>query len=186
MIARTSLPTTLEFALLGLLRAKAQSGYDLRKTFASTPMGHYSDSPGSIYPALRRLEARHWISGSPTRRSPRRQHVYRITAAGRKALLDWLKMPVSREDVIWNRDQLMLRFAFLDGNVPRSAADVFLAGLEREVGSYVRELRDYARQSGLLETLSTGGLAFSFGVASYDALFAWVRRARRQLSGEIE
>ncbi len=183
---RTTPATPLEFALLGLLRANAQSGYELRKTFSSTPMGHYSDSPGSIYPALRRLETRHWISSSPVRRSARKQQVYRISAAGRKALLAWLKMPVSREDVIWNRDQLMLRFAFLDGNVPRSAADEFLAGLEREIGSYVRELRDYARQSGLLDTLSTGGLAFSFGVESYEAVLAWARRARRQLSGEIE
>jgi DNA-binding PadR family transcriptional regulator len=36
----------LEFALIGLLRHRAQSGYDLRKTFIDTAMRHYSDSPG--------------------------------------------------------------------------------------------------------------------------------------------
>jgi DNA-binding PadR family transcriptional regulator len=50
--------STLEFALTGLLRQKPQSGYDLRKTFTDTAMRHYSDSPGSIYPAMRRLQAR--------------------------------------------------------------------------------------------------------------------------------
>ena len=49
-------PTTLEYALLGLLHQGAMSGYDLRKIFESTAMGSYSGSPGAIYPALRRLE----------------------------------------------------------------------------------------------------------------------------------
>ena len=53
--------STLEMAMLGLMKQKQHSGYDLRKTFATTAMRHYSDSPGSIYPVLRRIEARDWI-----------------------------------------------------------------------------------------------------------------------------
>ena len=49
-------PTTLsllEFALLGLVHDHQPCcGYDLRKIFTETPMGSFSDSPGSIYPAL--------------------------------------------------------------------------------------------------------------------------------------
>ena len=46
----------LGFALLGLLHQKSASGYDLRKIFASTAMGTFSDSPGAIYPTLTMLE----------------------------------------------------------------------------------------------------------------------------------
>ena len=46
--------TNLEHLLLGLLHQKPASGYALRKSFATTPLGHYSDSPASIYPALNR------------------------------------------------------------------------------------------------------------------------------------
>ena len=45
----------LELAILGLARQKARSGYELRRVFATTPMGHFSDSPGAIYAAVRRL-----------------------------------------------------------------------------------------------------------------------------------
>ena len=53
MSARVSL---LGYALLGLLHQKPSSGYALRRVFATTPMGTFSDSPGAIYPALGRLE----------------------------------------------------------------------------------------------------------------------------------
>ena len=50
--------TLLEYALLGLTYQAPMSGYDLRKIFTTTAMGHFSSSPGAIYPALQRLEAR--------------------------------------------------------------------------------------------------------------------------------
>jgi hypothetical protein len=67
--------TTLEFALLGLLDQRPLSGYDLRRIFATTPFTYYSDSPGAVYPALRRLEARGWIASlasAPTNARGRR------------------------------------------------------------------------------------------------------------------
>ena len=48
--------STLSLAILGLIAQEWQSGYDIRKAFATTPMGHFSSSPGAIYPALKRLE----------------------------------------------------------------------------------------------------------------------------------
>ena len=56
-------PTTLEYALLGLVHAEPRSGYDLCKVFETTPMGHYSSSPGAIYPALKRLEGAGLVEG---------------------------------------------------------------------------------------------------------------------------
>jgi len=53
----------LGYALLGLIHQKPSSGYDLRKTFAETAMGNYSDSPGAIYPALERLESQGLVRG---------------------------------------------------------------------------------------------------------------------------
>src|SRR5208282_1930426 len=115
--------STLEYALAGLLRQKAQSGYDLRKTFTTTGMRHYSDSPGSIYPALKRLDARGWIEAVPERTEqddPRKRQLFALTNSGSDALITWLNQPVTRDDVILRVSELMLRFAFMDGNVPRT------------------------------------------------------------------
>lgn len=60
MISHISL---LGYALLGLLHQRPSSGYALRRTFATMPMGTFSDSPGAIYPALRRLEQQGLVRG---------------------------------------------------------------------------------------------------------------------------
>ena len=48
--------TRLDYALLALIAQEPRSGYDLRKIYALTPLAHFSDSPGAVYPSLRRLE----------------------------------------------------------------------------------------------------------------------------------
>jgi DNA-binding PadR family transcriptional regulator len=172
--------SALEYALLGLLRQRAQSGYDLRKAFSTTPMRHFSDSPGSIYPALRRLEARRWISSSAEKDNARKRQVFAVTHAGTRALLDWLRKPVTREDVIWRLDQLMLRFAFLDGNVDRPTALLFLEGFEAALAVYTRELREFEKNFPTPARSSTGYLAFKYGADAYHEQLAWVRRVRKQ------
>src|SRR3954462_14165168 len=70
---------SLGYALLGLLQQKPSSGYDLRKIFSSTSMKTYSDSPGAIYPALRRLEQEALIRGTIEEGSGlRRREVFQL------------------------------------------------------------------------------------------------------------
>jgi DNA-binding PadR family transcriptional regulator len=182
--------SNLEFALAGLLKQKPQSGYDLRKTFAKTAMRHFSDSPGSIYPALRRLRARGWIASdakpSSQAEDPRRRQVFHLTAQGESSLVAWLERPVTREDVIWQLPELMLRFAFMDGNVPRSTTLRFLGQFERALAAYAGELRaDFERSSSQMP-LNTGLLAFQSGVEGFEAQLAWVRQARARLMEDTQ
>jgi DNA-binding PadR family transcriptional regulator len=177
--------SNLELALLGLLKQKPQSGYDLRKTFGTTAMRHFSDSPGSIYPALRRMEARGWITsdGKPPNQSEdrRKRLVFHLTAEGESLLVAWLEQPVTRQGVIWQLPELMLRFAFMDGNVPRSTTRRFLAQLEQELASYAGELRVQFERSLSEISLNTGLLAFQSGVEGFEAQLAWARQARAHL-----
>jgi DNA-binding PadR family transcriptional regulator len=184
--------STLEMALLGLLAQKPQSGYDLRKTFATTAMRHYSDSPGSIYPALRRVEAQGWIETTETKNTvaePRRRQDYRLTDTGKKTLIAWLELPVGPEDVRMRQAELMLRFAFMDGNVPRSTAIQFLEQLSRELALYAAEnrtkwqlMRDLIAKAALGRApIHTGLLAFESGIEGMEAQVSWARKARAQL-----
>jgi DNA-binding PadR family transcriptional regulator len=172
--------STVEYALLGLLRQQAQSGYDLRKVFSTTPMRHFSDSPGSIYPALQRLEKRGWVGSAAEKNDARKRRVFSPTHAGTGALIAWLEGPVTREDVIWRLDETLLRFAFLDGNVKRSVTLRFVEQFERELAAYVRELEEHEKAFVPNARRSTGYLAFQSGVESYQARLEWLRRVRKQ------
>lgn len=172
-------PSALGFALLGLLRQRPQAGYDLRKTFVETAMRHYSDSPGSIYPALRRLAENGLIKAEP--RDRRGREVFHVTAAGGKALIDWLQGPVTRDGVVFELEELMLRFAFMDGNVPRPTAIRFLEQFENEVGLYAKELRAQFDRDSKGTPVHTGLLAFQAGVEGMEAHLRWARKARARL-----
>jgi DNA-binding PadR family transcriptional regulator len=175
--------STLEYALAGLLRHKPQSGYDLRKTFTTTGMRHYSDSPGSIYPALKRIEKRGWIEAVPQQgqeADSRRRQVFALTAAGKDALVAWLDKPVSRDDVNLRVGELMLRFAFMDGNVPRATTIQFLIDFERERAIYAAESRAKLEDMRSKAGLHTGVLAYELGIEGMEAQVSWARRAREQ------
>lgn len=180
-----SSPSALEFALLGLLAQKPQSGYDLRKLFADTPMRHFSDSPGTIYPALGRLKARKWVTAARDKNSTRRREIFHIAEPGKRALLEWLQAPFDRPDVIHGLGTLLLRFAFFDGNVSRRYACNFLRRLERELSGYIGELEMYAASTGFLKSVNTGSLAFANGVDGYRAHLAWARRTLELLAEDV-
>jgi len=176
--------STLEFALFGLLRQKAQAGYDLRKTFTETPMRHYSDSPGSIYPALRRLQARGWIEAAPKDR--RGREVFQPSPAGVTAFVEWLSRDLTYNDVAWRLKELMLRFAFMDGNVPRSTALRFLEQFEREFSVYVGKMRAQFDEMSARFPVHTGLLAFQSGIEGMEAQLSWARQARRRLEEDAK
>jgi DNA-binding PadR family transcriptional regulator len=177
---RKGAPTRLECALLGLVRQGVGSGYELRKQFASTPMGVFSDSPGSIYPALERLRRRGWIRPLAAARGPRRRRVYVVTASGNAALKEWIRRPPRREEIARSSDELLLRFAFMGQVGGRAAARHFLERFEKLTSEYVRGLRAFLK--AMPETkVPTGRLALENGIMQYETQARWARRARNRL-----
>ena len=169
--------SVLGYALLGLLSSRPSSGYDLRKTFALTPMRTFSDSPGAIYPALQRLEESGLIRGKVQDGSGlRRRKIYRLTADGAVALKKWVGKPVTSEEVIGGMDELLLRFAFMDSVIERLAVIEFLRTLEQELKSYVPTLREYLQSEGSRMQMS-GRLALENGIRGYETQLRWVRDA---------
>jgi DNA-binding PadR family transcriptional regulator len=173
--------STLSLAILGLISQRPLTGYDLRKVFATTPMGHFSSSPGAIYPALRRIEEAGWIhSDTSEGRTGRQRIVYEITARGRKVLKEHLSKPVTEEDVIWHMDDLMMRFAFMDGVVGREMTVRFLRDFATRIDTHVADLRGYFESAkSILPTC--GRLAMENGIQNYEINAQWARRAIQEL-----
>lgn len=79
---------TLDLIVLKLLRAGAANGWELTQSIQATSRGALDVNYGSLYPALRRLETKGWISGRwDTSDNNRRARYYQLTAAGRKQLV---------------------------------------------------------------------------------------------------
>ena len=170
----------LGFALLGLLDEQPRSGYDLRKVFATTAMGSFSDSPGAIYPALTRLEQRALIKGGVEGANGLRQRkVFRNTPKGVAALKEWLKRPVTNDDVVRRIGELMLRFAFMDQTLGADQAAQFLGDYTQRLDEYLPNLRRFHKEQAAKMPISAR-LAFESGIEEYETRLKWARSARAQ------
>ncbi len=173
----------LEGALLGLLHDEHQSGYALRKLFATTPMGSFSDSPGSIYPALGRLAKQGWIAGSvENQKSLRPRQVYRLTATGHEALAVWLREPMVPGGMDEDFSGLLLRFVFMPQTIGRAETLRYLATLEVELKRQVAALRKFYRQAARGMPTS-GRLGLRAGIEICAAHARWASLAHRTMAG---
>ena len=74
--------------VLRTLRSGSLHGYGIAKAIRSTSNDALDIEFGSLYPALKRLEAKGWIASVwETSEHNRRAKFYRLTAAGRKHLV---------------------------------------------------------------------------------------------------
>jgi DNA-binding PadR family transcriptional regulator len=159
----------LDYALLGLLYRTPASGYDIRKVVQSTPLGRYSDSPGSIYPALERLRRQRLIAG---RAAPggRQRQAFTVTDKGRTAFRDWLSAPIGPPPL--DTRELDLKLGLMsEARAPREVR-AFLAryadALRGEVGRLAESRRSLAPQLSYSSTL-----ALSMGIAMLRQQADW-------------
>jgi PadR family transcriptional regulator, regulatory protein AphA len=169
-------PTAVTWAVLGLLARRPMSGYDLKTAIDRTIRHFWAASYGQIYPELRRLEERGWITGADAARGGRSRRVYRITAAGRAALVGWLHGQETRIEL---RDESLLRLFFADQ-------------LPREEGlGLLRGRRDgYQAMLGYLQSLDDGSgvpdppyvdLVYRWALEYCEWGIEWCERQERRL-----
>jgi DNA-binding PadR family transcriptional regulator len=171
----------LGYALLGLIRlSQPCSGYDLRRWFSGKPMAAFSDSPGSIYPALKKLERAQLVVCALEETSQvRRRKLYRLGTKGEKALERWLAQPVRPQEVVRGMPELFLRFSFLEGFLGPKACALFLHSLADALEQHISMLKEYlvSHQS---ELSRSARLALQSGIMSYECHAAWTKLAMKE------
>jgi len=119
----------LELAVLGLLHEAPMHGYELRKRLGAVLGPFRALSYGTLYPSLRRLSERGWITESDrpddTARpaSRRARIVYELTAAGTERFEHLVR---DAGPASWEDDSFDVRLAFFS----RTAAEVRIRILE--------------------------------------------------------
>lgn len=184
-MARTIVPS-LGYALLGLLQQKPASGYDLRKIFSSTSMKTYSDSPGAIYPALRRLEKHGLIRGTIEEGTGlRRRQIFRVTTRGASELNKWIAQPITPEELTRGYQDIILRFAFSELVAGASAAVRLLSSLNAAVKAHLAILHtEYEASNKFMPT--SGRLAFESGIRGVESTLEWTEYAIATYQKEAE
>ena len=175
--------TLLDYAILGLIHRAPHSGYDIRKIFASSLLRLFSDSPGTVYPALRRLERDGLIEAE--RGAQRASHgdrvggrgcrAFRLTPKGRKALRRWVSTPIAAEELRKNPDAFGLQFAYMSDLVDHEVMSEMLRDYARAFRTLENEVRGY-QDANKDELTATGYLVLNLGSGLCRARIRWARQ----------
>jgi DNA-binding PadR family transcriptional regulator len=153
--------TAVTPVVLGLLSLGPRSGYDIKAVVDRSTRFFWAASYGQIYPELRRLEDEGLIEGEDAPRGERGRRVYKLTKAGREALVDWLLGPTV---TIEYRDESLLRLFFADA-LPREQALMLLEGRKRGHEEFLEILRAIDARPGedepFVDLVLRWGIAFN-------------------------
>ena len=97
---------TTEMAVMGLLALGARTGYDVRQECEQKLSHFWSESFGQIYPVLRALHERGWVSREPAAGPGPTKYEHALTEEGRAALRQWIASPPQPMRV---RNELLLK-----------------------------------------------------------------------------
>jgi transcriptional regulator len=98
---------TLDLLILKVLERNSQHGYGIMQRLQELTGGVFQVTPGSLFPALQRMEQSGWIKGTwDASENNRRAKYYSITAAGKKQLereqQDWKAITLAIGRVLQN------------------------------------------------------------------------------------
>ena len=172
--------TALDCAILGLMSKSPRSGYAIRKVFEETALGKYSSSPGSIYPALAKLEQNNLLKRASRKTQTSRQgSIYRITKTGDRYLDAWLMKELTHEDIAKRIDEQLLKFAFMDRLDPNLILD-FLLQISSLASTYIKDLESYD-ESTTEDSTFISLLAVENGIAIYKAHAKWATQSAEKI-----
>jgi DNA-binding PadR family transcriptional regulator len=168
--------TAVTPVVLGLLSLGPRSGYDIKTVVDRSTRFFWAASYGQIYPELRRLEREGLIEGEDAPRGERGRRVYKLTKAGREALVEWLLGPTA---TIEYRDESLLRLFFADA-LPREQALMLLEGRKRGHEEYLEVLRAIDARPG--EDPAFVDLVLRWGIAFNEWGAQWCEEQLQRLS----
>jgi len=179
MTTRTQKMTLLGYAILGQLIDEPLTGYRIRKRFETTPLGHYSSSPGSIYPAIKKLDSMGLVAEcSPDKGTSGK---YALTTAGKDQLWEWFFSPADDLSHPKASEALILRFAYMGNQVSKKDVLKFLSEWHRNLKNHLKSILIYqnatSQSKDLIQLLSV-----ERGLMGYRTELRWLEKATKQLS----
>jgi PadR family transcriptional regulator AphA len=170
--------STVTPVILGLLSSRPRSGYEIKATVDRSTRFFWTASYGQIYPELRRLEGEGLIEGEDAPNGDRPRRVYRLTAAGRDALEEWL---LGSDTTIELRDESLLRLFFADA-LPHEQALRLLEGRRLGHERILEALRAIDARPGTDTPFVD--LVLRWGIAFNEWGADWCKEELRRLTSE--
>ena len=173
--SRSASFTDNEGSILGLVaRREPVSTYQLMRIFAESPVTSLNESKGTIYPVVRRLKAKKFLSAHTIEGDARNTELLRCTAKGKAALRQWLMTIPERaillEDPLRTK---LLSFEFLSRDEQRQ----WIQNARAAVAEKIEEVESF----GVSLRIPYRDLIFENLAMALEARRQWIERVSETL-----
>lgn len=177
-------PVSLKHSILVLLDRSPGSGYDLVQRFRQGIGNFWNASHQQVYRELAKLLKEKWVEFELKKQSDKPDRkVYRLTAAGRKALRQWMSAPARPPRV---NDALLVK-VFGGEHAGRGE---LLAELDRHRGFHEKQLAKYRELERQFQSLGKAAqaphlmpyLTLRRGILGEQSWLQWEQEVRSALS----
>jgi len=165
--------------LLGMIAEGHATGYAIKAEIERSTRLYWGASVGGIYPELRRLTEAGLVSVCDDPRGGTRRHAYSLTAAGDKALTEWLTD--TSEPVLEMRSEPLLRLRFAGVLDPDQRLGV-VRQMREAYESRTREVRARLERGEFDDPFHR--MTAEFGLAYSEWGRDWCADAERRLLAE--
>jgi PadR family transcriptional regulator, regulatory protein AphA len=171
--------------ILGMLAARPRSGYEIKQLVDGSARFFWAASYGQIYPELKRLENEGMIAGTDSAQGARQRTVYKLTAAGKRAVREWIAGP---PQVFELRDEGLLELFFAGSVDPARLPEIAreCAAEAAQTAAALRAVREELDAEGPDETPEhkpdAGSLAvLRYGIEANEWAAEWFERTAKEL-----
>ncbi|MBF4691822.1 PadR family transcriptional regulator [Fusibacter ferrireducens] len=162
----------LEYVLLGFLTYGDLTGYEIKKIMTHSTSNFVDASFGSIYPALKRLESKKWISSYEGKTGKKMIKKYSLTAVGKDHFLKWLKAPAEYSP--FNHEFLAKIFFFknIDHEEAIGQIKCVIAGIEARLDG-LKKLKNHEGHGELCDINGFEEDTLDYGISNYRHQLEW-------------
>jgi len=174
-----SRPTVFGYLLLGLIQNRPQSGYSIRQVLKSMPITRYTDSPGSVYPALANLKKAELIKGRAEGAPSRPRMVFSITGVGKDILKEWMMSPLEVDKILHQQDALFVKLSFSDLYFKDEELASLVQSIQKTIGVLETELKFFHKTAG--PRMQKGGnMAIELALEMLSSYARWAKRTLKE------
>lgn len=132
----------LKYIILGMTIDEPITGYDIKKYIENGISVFYKASFGSLYPALKKLTEKGYLTMTEQQQGNRKKKFHKATEEGKMAFYEWLALPVDLNDTTESR---LVKIYFFD-KLPPEVRDRQLKEYELNNINYLRKLEILEKQ----------------------------------------
>lgn len=169
----------LEQIILGMVFNNDLTGYDIKKYIENGIGVFYRASYGSLYPALKKLTDKGYLTLFEEPRGGRKKIFYRITEDGKTVFLDWLTSPIN---ILDGTNAHLARVYFFD-KLPTEARERQLMEYEMNNVVYLRKLVALEKEFNQIENKDCFYYKLStlyYGICVTRETIRWCKHIREE------